>query len=172
MTALTPEFTEALRAILDQKRESWPHLPVVMVVDDHIGGGNNRGWHEARDHVENCADYPEYIKELRESLHEKHGKQVTVYRVERSEVWDAKYLTVADVSSGMSYREGEYLATTTSLELAQKFAELPMNKVDDLVILKMTVDIVDVIFEGHSGEGELVIRNPQSVKELNRKEAK
>ena len=87
-------------------------------------------------------------------------------------MWDSQYLTVADVSSGMSYRDGEYLATTTSLDAAQKFAELPMNNVDDLVILKMTVDIVDVIFEGHEGEGELVIRNPQKMREVTRKEAK
>jgi len=173
MTDLTPEFTEALRAILNQKRESWPHLPVVMVVDDHIGGGNNRGWYEARYHVENCADYPEYIKELRESLHEKHGKRVTVYRVERSDVWNThNWPTLADVGSGMCYREGEYLAATTSLDCALKFAELPMNSTEATVIIEMTVDVVDVIFEGHSGEGELVIRSPQSTKELNRKEAK
>ena len=156
-----PHIQEALRFILDQKRQCWPTMPVIMVVDDHIGGMNNRGWYEARYHVENCHDYPEYISDLHDRLREVYGSTITIYRVERAEVW-------REIQHDANpYPEDEYIATSTCMNAIISFADLPMNQVDGgLVILQMQVDVSDVIFEGHEGESELVIKNPSEIKAL------
>ena len=144
-----------LRQILEGKKKQWPNLPTLFVIDDHVGGTRNPGWYEARYAVPSCHDYPEYIEELRTRLGQQ-GDIVTAYRSSPADDVDA--LNAGDPTM--------FFSTTTSVEALDRFHQMFRYSDPDRVKLRMQVSIEDVMFEGHDGEFELVIRNPYDVELL------
>ena len=152
-------FAASIAAVVKDRQELWPQLPTTLVIDDHIGGPNNHGFLMARYYVEQCRDYPEYAKRLQDELREKHGDTVMVYRSAPARYYQE------EIACGSNLM----MSTTTSLDYLKTWNALPMNKTETRVCFKMEVCIEDVVFEGHCGECELVVRHPVSVEMLERR---
>ena len=144
------QHTQAtMMGIYQQRADSWASLPVLLVVDDHIGGGDNHGWYMARYAVEGCFDYEDYQWELHRRLEKQHGDIITVYRSARKD-WALDEMEDPEM----------YLSTTTSKDFAIHWSTLPMNEGHDRVLIEMQVLVDSVVFEGHAGEFELVVASP------------
>ena len=143
-----------LRQVLEDKKKLWPHLPTFLVIDDHIGGTHNPGWYAARYAVPLCYDYPEYVEELHARLRQQ-GDTLVVYRS----------CPADDVDALLAGDPTMFFSTTTSVEALDRFHKMFRELDPNRVKLQMKVRIQDIIFEGHEGESELVIRNPFKVEE-------
>ena len=152
---MSDEIQNMLREVLAEKMKHWPAAPVIMVIDDHIGGTGNPGWYAARYAVPLCHDWPEYIQELRTRLRDQ-GDILTVYRSSPADDVDA--LTAGDPTM--------FFSTTTCTGAMNRFHQMFRLSDPDRVRLRMKVHVDDVMFEGHTGEFELVIRNAFDVERL------